>query len=375
MLSMRFGYSVAVLGLAAACSSAPDAESFPLETGGGAGAGHPLGDPNDGGGQAAPGGGGTAMAGGGGASVNGTAGTTASAPPAAAGRNGAGGAGSGGSSPAGKGGRNGSGGAGGSGGSGSAAGTGGSASGAGGTGSAPAGGSPSGGSSSSGGTSGAGAGGSGSGVSYSTSFAADESPLSEGGKWKHNNPFFTRVVSSGGNAYGTSPNPANAGKYEDSYAFLGGMGFPPNQYASAHIYKNGATGGYLEVELLLRWADTANSTRGYECYLHQGGEYVTVSRWNGGAMSAAASLDYFSILGGQSNVTAPRDGDLFEAQIVGNIITVKLAGATMFTLDVSKFDGNTFDSGDPGIGFDAGASGAETADSSYGFKDFSARGL
>ena len=79
--------------------------------------------------------------------------------------------------------------------------------------------------------------------------------------------------------------------------------------------------------------------------------------------------------GGQSNVTAPKDGDLFEAQIVGNIITVKLAGATMITLDVSAFDGHTFDSGEPGIGFDAGASGAETADSSYGFKDFSARGL
>jgi hypothetical protein len=54
------------------------------------------------------------------------------------------------------------------------------------------------------------------------------------------------VERNGGNAYGTSPNPANNGKYEDSYAFLGGMGFPTDQYASGTVYKSGTTGGYLE---------------------------------------------------------------------------------------------------------------------------------
>jgi len=221
----------------------------------------------------------------------------------------------------------------------------------------------------------AGTGGTQSNISYVTSFAANESPLSEGGHWKHNNPWFTKVVANGGNAYGTSPNPANNGKYEDSYAFLGGMGFPPDQYASGTVYKNGTTGGYLEIELQLRVSDSANSTRGYECFLHQGGAYISLARWRGTALSAPATIGYFDILGHTDNITAPKDGDLFEAQIVGNIITVKLAGSTVLTVDVSKFDGVVIPSGDPGIGFDAGGSGAETADSTYGFKDFFAKGL
>jgi hypothetical protein len=212
-------------------------------------------------------------------------------------------------------------------------------------------------------------------VSYATSFDANESPLSEGGRWKHNDVWFTKVVANGGNAYGTSPNPANQGKYEDSYAFLGGMGFPPNQYASGTVYKRGTTGGYLEIELQLRVSDSANSTRGYECFLHQGGAYISVARWRGTALSAPASIAYFDILGEADNITPPKDGDLYEAQIVGNIITVKLAGSTILTVDVSKFDGVVIPSGDPGIGFDAGGSGAETADSTYGFKDFFAKGL
>lgn len=211
-------------------------------------------------------------------------------------------------------------------------------------------------------------------VQYSTDFNLNESPISEGGVWKHNNVWFSNVITNGGVAYGTQPNPQRPDKFEDAYAFLGGMGFPPNQYASGHVYK-GATGGYLEVELLLRVSDSSNSTQGYECYLHQSGEYVTVARWRGSALSGPAPRSYFDVLAGQSNVTPPRDGDLFEAQIVGNVITVKLAGATLVTVDVSQFDGNVFAAGDPGIGFCAGGSGAETANSTYGFRDFFAKGL
>ena len=211
-------------------------------------------------------------------------------------------------------------------------------------------------------------------VSYSTTFGVNESPISEGGRWKHNNPFFTKVVTNGGNAYGTEPNPARQNLYEDSYAYLGGMGFPPNQYASATIYKNGAS-GYMEVELLLRVSDTSNSTQGYECFLHQGGAYLSIARWKGTALTSPATISYFDILGGVNNITAPNDGDLFEAQIVGNIITVTLAGSQIISLDVSTFDGFVIPSGDPGIGFDAGGSGAESPDSSYGIKDYFAKGL
>jgi hypothetical protein len=208
-------------------------------------------------------------------------------------------------------------------------------------------------------------------VSYSTSFDANEDPLSEGGKWKRNNVWFKRVVTNGGIAYGTSPIPMTQGQYEDSYAYLGGMGFPANQYASAHIRK-GVTRDYMEVELLLRWSDTGNSTQGYECYLHQGGQYVTITRWKGLALNAPAGDSNFDEIARVTGTLVPNDGDLFEASIVGNIITVKLRGVTLISADVSSGGRTPIASGDPGIGFDTGGTGNETASTNYGFADFSA---
>ena len=131
----------------------------------------------------------------------------------------------------------------------------------------------------------------------------------------------------------------------------------------------------MEVELLLRWSDTNNSTQGYECYLHQAGEYVTITRWKGGALSAPAGDANFDEIARVSFTTAPRNGDLFEASIVGNIITVKLQGITLITADVSSGGRTPIASGDPGIGFDTGGTGAETPSENYGFSDFSATGL
>lgn len=214
----------------------------------------------------------------------------------------------------------------------------------------------------------------GSGISYSTSFDADESPLSDGDKWKHNNVWFKQVVTGNGIANGTSPIPMGPDQYEDSYAYLGGFGFPPNQYASAHIHK-GVTKDYMEVELLLRWSDTANSTQGYECYLQQAGRYVTITRWKGTALSAPASIAYFDEITRVTDTLSPKDGDLYEAYIIGNTITVKLRGVTLITADVSSGGRTPIASGDPGVGFDTGGTGAETASTNYAFKDFSAKSL
>lgn len=44
-------------------------------------------------------------------------------------------------------------------------------------------------------------------------------------------------------------------------------------------------------------------------------------------------------------MTAPEDDDLFETQVVGNVITVKLAGSTILSVDAAKFDGPVIESG------------------------------
>lgn len=222
-------------------------------------------------------------------------------------------------------------------------------------------------------------------VSYSTTFAANESPISEGGVWLHTNPWFKNVATTGGRAYGLQPNPSvtdgSGPRYEDGYAYLNGV-WTPNQYASGHIHKDASVNGYLEVELLLRWSDSYNSgtgvgiTQGYECFVHRNGEYITVMRWKGNPLTSYARYPAdFDLLGEVLGITPPNHGDLFEAQIVGNIITVKLAGVTYLTVDVSSGGRTPIAGGAPGIGFDAGASGAETANDTFGFQDFYATTL
>ena len=148
-------------------------------------------------------------------------------------------------------------------------------------------------------------------------------------------------------------------------------GFSADQYASGTVYKSGMTGGYLEIELQLRVSDSANSTRGYECFLHQGGAYISVARWRGTALSAPASISYFDILGAWTTSLRPKMATFSKRRLSATSSPSSSQGKIITTVDVSKFDGVVIPSGDPGIGFDAGGSGAETADSSYGFKDFS----
>jgi hypothetical protein len=225
-------------------------------------------------------------------------------------------------------------------------------------------------------------------TSYSTTFSLTENPISEGGKWTHLNPYFNTVQTASGNVYGNHPQFANPGLYEDSYAILTGAGtFNPNQRVEATVRK-GTTGGYMEIELWLRASDSYNAgtgfgtTRCYECFLHQNGEYAALAQWAGTNLNSAATIAYFDVfdLGpGANNVQAPQDGDTFFAQIVGTTITCGIvhSGVTTiyYTQDVSAGGRTVITSGNPGMGFDAGGSGGETAQSNFGFKDYAAYSL
>src|SRR5262249_49519212 len=71
-----------------------------------------------------------------------------------------------------------------------------------------------------------------------------------------------------------------SGGYDDWYAYL--IGFGPDQTVRATLWIDPTiSGDYREVGLLLRWADTPTTARGYECNLAWNGSYAQIVRWNG----------------------------------------------------------------------------------------------
>ena len=177
---------------------------------------------------------------------------------------------------------------------------------------------------------------------YSTNFDASENPISDSGAWTNVGLDWTKVVTSGGVAFGTH----KATGYNDSYASQSGFG--ADQSAEATIFITGTFGPNQEVELLLRWTDAAHSARGYEILWESRNLYAYIVRWNG-------PLGNFTILKRLAFPRAPVTGDVFKAQIVGSVITVYLNGAS-----VGSFTDSTWTTGDPGIGFYSDdASGAQ----------------
>jgi hypothetical protein len=175
------------------------------------------------------------------------------------------------------------------------------------------------------------------GRSYLTNFDLTENPISEGGVWFNTSQPWTKVRTANGLAFGTN---GVSNSYDDSYAYLAGFG--PNHQGEGVIYVDpNLAGEPHEVELLLRWADSAQTARGYECLFNfQGG--VQIVRWNG----AFGDFFVFSSNGpnylGRNLVT----GDVVKATIIGNTITAYINGVLM-----SQVTDSMWTNGQPGIAF------------------------
>ena len=171
-------------------------------------------------------------------------------------------------------------------------------------------------------------------MKYETLFTGVEDPLSEGGAWSNNGVDWTRVVKTNGTAAGSQ---GGDGGYDDSYATL--SGFPPNQSARAVLQiKEGIEPSCThEVELHLRWSDAPHLARGYEINLGLG-SYLQIIRWNGpiGDFTELASVWLPPV----------KDGDIFRATAIGNVITGYINGVQLVQVTDS-----TFSTGNPGIGF------------------------
>ena len=186
---------------------------------------------------------------------------------------------------------------------------------------------------------------------YQTDFDRTETLISEGGVWSHSGLDWTTVATANGLAIGTQT--GGVGRFDDSYAFL--SGFPADQAASVVIHKDPKldTTTQHEVEILLRWADSADAARGYECNLSYDGAYAEIVRWNG----AYGDFTYVTPQG-SGGPGSVHDGDIFTAQIVGNTITTALNGIRLAQAKDSKWS-----TGNPGIGlFRNGQAGAFPGD-------------
>lgn len=210
--------------------------------------------------------------------------------------------------------------------------------------------------------------------SFATSFPLSETPISENGIWTNSGLGQSNVVSAAGSAYGTS-SAAGGGTTGDSAAILI-QSVPANVQISTVLKKVSGTVDFQEVELLFRAAAGATALRGYECFLEQRGQYLSLVK-RLGSNGGVEGVDYV-ILHETFSVTTPNDGDVFRATLVGNICTAFLAGVQIWTHDITKDKNNstvtTYNSGSIGIGFDGPGSGGYT-DSKWGFKSFSAAGL
>ncbi len=188
--------------------------------------------------------------------------------------------------------------------------------------------------------------------SYTTNFDGNENPLSEGGVWSHNSQDWAKIEKSGGIAFGTE---TGNGGYDDSYALL--SGFLPDQTVTAVVNLNPQVDKSCthEMEILLHFADSAHTARGYECNISFDGGYAQIVRWNG-------AIGDFTVLGG-GNYPNLKTGDVFKASIVGNVITEYVNDQ-----QIAQVTDSVFKDGNPGLGMFRRACGSNSDVSFTSFK-------
>jgi hypothetical protein len=184
--------------------------------------------------------------------------------------------------------------------------------------------------------------------SYTTNFSSTENPITEGGKWvtgKQTGLDWNNPRSASGKAVASVLSGASGSRYDDSVAHLSTsfQAFSANQYAQGTVYLVGGYSASHEIELLLRFSITGHDAQGYEVLWGVTG-YLAVVRWNGPIGNYTALYDP-----GLGSIPVPHDGDVLRAEITGNIITVKLNGNTVASVNIAG--GSVWSFGQPGIGF------------------------
>lgn len=200
---------------------------------------------------------------------------------------------------------------------------------------------------------------------YATNFPLTENPISEAGLWIPGGISSPRTnpQTVGTHAYGTMSS-FDGTNFIDSIAVLNAP-FSANQSVQGTVWNTGAVDG-LEIELVLRGNISALSNTGYEVDIVHTGPSVGLVSWNG-------PPNAFTILTTSNVNVSISDGDVWFAQMVGTVVTVKCNGNLVLTYDTAG-DAFKIASGTPGIGF-WNQTGSATNSPNFGWKHFQASNL
>lgn len=183
-------------------------------------------------------------------------------------------------------------------------------------------------------------------TSYSTIFPLTENPLNESGRWQ------LGTVTGYYGAPRTTTNKCFAsttvtpGELDDNLAVLLNPPFNNNYRVSATISKSvGSKSGSFEVGIYGRRARVGGSFyRGYEVLIgFNPGEFQVV-KWLG----TAHDLSNFSFPATTGNPAAVSNGDVFDVDFIGNVITCYRNGVLFNTTTDSS---SPWLDGAPGMGF------------------------
>lgn len=198
---------------------------------------------------------------------------------------------------------------------------------------------------------------------YTTTFPADEYPISEGGRWVNNNPAagsplfgFARMETFGGRAFSKK---GGASGTNDSFAHL--TGFPPDQFIEGTFYMDGTYTWPNASEGTLMVRATSSPTAPYiETYgLYYGvwggpGTYngnMGIGLWDGTPSQNQDPNTFYGRLTNQFSgpaacLNGPRSGDVLRLTVTGQSpptlnAYIKRAGQSTFThclpFDVQDF--------------------------------------
>ena len=207
--------------------------------------------------------------------------------------------------------------------------------------------------------------------SYTTNFPLTENPISEGGKWINGGVVgldWTNVQTTPGFAFGTMPGTEGSPGYADSWALLSGT-WGQDQTAQATINASSTNDACnQEIELVLRGNLSAHVATGYEITVKAADDsnsYLIIVRWNG-------PYGGFTYL--VNNLVGPaygvKTGDVFEATIVGNVITAYING-----VQKAQVTDYWYATGHPGMGFYLGHTNyafCAGTNAGYGFSNYTA---
>lgn len=171
---------------------------------------------------------------------------------------------------------------------------------------------------------------------FFSNFSGTEAVLSEGGIWLTNDALdWTIFKKDNGRAYATH---AGTTDFKDSYAYVNPavLAFGPNQRVKIVLFKSSTPTGFTEYEILLRVVTTVSprTVTLVECNLAKDGQYQEVIGWKGPlGTNGGADFEFYS--SGNPVSGGVNDGDIFEAQIVGTVVSTFYNGVPHVTVDIA----------------------------------------